>query len=237
LDTPTGVFVNTTGSVYIADTNNHRIQRWAPGATKGITVAGGHGQGDADNQLNTPTGVFVNATGSVYIADKVNHRIQKYYYTPEITIAAGETTGSIQVTGLKDTSGGDYNNDDDGDEIIELTPITAKNATLPAVVTTTIAITISDDSSLHDDDVVMNDADIVLAYPNPSTGIFEIAVPISEKEVIISIYTIYGQLISKRTYPVVYGKVRLNIKNQPAQLYLVKVQLATTAVTLKIIKK
>jgi|GEM_PF-3243958 len=237
LDTPTGVFVNTTGSVYIADTNNHRIQRWAPGATKGITVAGGHGQGDADNQLNTPTGVFVNATGSVYIADKVNHRIQKYYYTPEITIAAGETTGSIQVTGLKDTSGGDYNNDDDGDEIIELTPITAKNATLPAVVTTTIAITISDDSSLHDDDVVMNDADIVLAYPNPSTGIFEIAVPISEKEVIISIYTIYGQLISKRTYPVVYGKARLNIKNQPAELYLVKVQLATTAVTLKIIKK
>jgi hypothetical protein len=251
LDTPTGVFVNTTGSIYIADTNNHRIQRWAPGATRGITVAGGHGQGNADNQLNTPTGVFVNATGSVYIADKNNHRIQKYYYTPEITIAAGAVTGSIQVTGLEDTSStskgvdsrtsqkgttSDDNNNDDGDEIISLTPTAAKNATLAAGITTTITITISDNSSLHVDDVVMNDADTVLAYPNPSDGIFEIAVPISEKEVSIVIYNIYGQLLSKKKYTVSYGKVNLDIKNQPIGIYLAKVQL-TVPVTLKIVKK
>jgi sugar lactone lactonase YvrE len=251
LDTPTGVFVNTTGSIYIADTNNHRIQRWAPGATKGITVAGGHGQGDADNQLNTPTGIFVSATGSVYIADKVNHRIQKYYYTPEITIAAGETSGSVQVTGLEDTSSAskgvdsrtsqkgptsDDNNNDDGDEIIALTPTGAKNATLAAGITTTITITISDSSSLDIEDVVINDADTVLAYPNPSDGIFEIAVPISEKEVSIVIYNIYGQLISKRTYLVSYGKVNLDIKNQPIGIYLAKVQLEVP-VTIKIIKK
>ncbi|PQB07513.1 hypothetical protein BST83_10345 [Polaribacter filamentus] len=251
LDTPTGVFVNTTGSIYIADTNNHRIQRWAPGATRGITVAGGHGQGNDDTQLNTPTGVFVNATGSVYIADKNNHRIQKYYYTPEITIAAGEVTGSIQVTGLEDTSSAskgvdsrtsqkgptsDDNNNDDGDEIISLTPTGAKNATLAAGITTTITITISDSSSLHVDDVVMNDADTVLAYPNPSNGIFEIAVPISEKEVSIVIYNIYGQLLSQKKYPVSYGKVNLDIKNQPIGIYLAKVQLAVP-VTLKIVKK
>ena len=179
LNTPTGIFLNTTGSVYIADTNNHRIQRWAPGATRGITVAGGFGQGDAENQLNTPTGVFVSATGSVYIADQINHRIQKYYYTPEITIAAGETTGSVQVTGLEDTStaskgvnsrtsqkgtNSDDNNSDDGDEIIVLTPTGAKNATLPAGITTTITITISDSSNTVPEITLIGDAVISLEF-------------------------------------------------------------------------
>jgi hypothetical protein len=83
---------------------------------------------------------------------------------------------------------------------------------------------------------VMNDADTVLAYPNPSNGIFEIAVPISEKEVSIVIYNIYGQLLSQKKYPVSYGKVNLDIKNQPIGIYLAKVQLAVP-VTLKIVKK
>jgi hypothetical protein len=107
---------------------------------------------------------------------------------------------------------------------------------LAAGITTTITITISDSSSLDIEDVVINDADTVLAYPNPSDGIFEIAVPISEKEVSIVIYNIYGQLISKRTYLVSYGKVNLDIKNQPIGIYLAKVHLEVP-VTLKIVKK
>jgi hypothetical protein len=52
----------------------------------------------------------------------------------------------------------------------------------------------------------------------------------------IVIYNIYGQLISKRTYLVSYGKVNLDIKNQPIGIYLAKVQLEVP-VTIKIIKK
>ncbi len=73
-------------------------------------------------------------------------------------------------------------------------------------------------------------------YPNPSSGTFEIAMPITEKQVVISIYNIQSQLISQRTYPVNYGKVNLDISNQPTGIYVVKVQL-DKPVTLKLIKQ
>ncbi|CAM4838629.1 unnamed protein product [Rotaria magnacalcarata] len=37
---PGGVLVDLTGNIYIADTNNHRIQLWANGALSGVTIAG-----------------------------------------------------------------------------------------------------------------------------------------------------------------------------------------------------
>jgi sugar lactone lactonase YvrE len=76
---PAGIFVDAAGSVYIADAENHRIQKWARGATEGVTVAGGNGPGNAANQLNGPQAVFVDATGAILIADAGNHRIQKWF--------------------------------------------------------------------------------------------------------------------------------------------------------------
>jgi sugar lactone lactonase YvrE len=44
LDFPNDVFVDEeTDIVYVIDTNNHRVQRWLPGATAGDTIAGGTG--------------------------------------------------------------------------------------------------------------------------------------------------------------------------------------------------
>ena len=40
LNRPTDVVVDSGGNVYVADSNNHRIQYWANGASSGITVAG-----------------------------------------------------------------------------------------------------------------------------------------------------------------------------------------------------
>jgi len=65
---------------------------------------------------------------------------------------------------------------------------------------------------------------------------FEIALPISNKEVTIEIYNNLSQLISKRSYPVVYGRVQLNLSNNPKGLYIAKIQL-DKPVTLKIIKQ
>ncbi|MEI6184910.1 MAG: NHL repeat-containing protein, partial [Bacteroidota bacterium] len=39
LNYPTGVYVNKNGDIYVADFANSRIQKWARGATQGITVA------------------------------------------------------------------------------------------------------------------------------------------------------------------------------------------------------
>jgi subtilisin-like proprotein convertase family protein len=75
-----------------------------------------------------------------------------------------------------------------------------------------------------------------IAYPNPSNGIFEIAMPITNKQVTIALYNVQSQLISQRSYEVTYGKVNLDISNQPTGIYIAKVQL-DKPVTLKLIKQ
>jgi hypothetical protein len=90
-----GISVDVSGNVYVADVENHRVQKWAPGATTGITVAGGNGPGSAANQLNRPKDVFVDVAGNIYIADENNQRIQKWApgATNGITVAGGNGAG------------------------------------------------------------------------------------------------------------------------------------------------
>eukprot|EP01041_Mallomonas_annulata_P005482 gene5482-11029_t len=86
LDQPNAVYVDAGGNIYIADQNNHRIQKWAPGATSGTTVAGTGTSGSGANQLLHPYGVYVDAGGNIYVADQGNNRIQKW--------APGATSGT-----------------------------------------------------------------------------------------------------------------------------------------------
>jgi hypothetical protein len=79
-------------------------------------------------------------------------------------------------------------------------------------------------------------ADAVRAYPNPTKGIFEIALPLSIQETTIELYTLQMQLISKKSYTPNNGKVQLNIENQANGVYFAKVGLESP-VTLKIIKE
>ena len=82
---------------------------------------------------------------------------------------------------------------------------------------------------------IVNLNDDIFAYPNPSDGIFEIVLPVLQNEVTIDLYNIQSQLISKKKYPVLYGKVQLNIKDKPTGLYFIKVELEKHVI-LKIIK-
>ena len=76
----------------------------------------------------------------------------------------------------------------------------------------------------------------IIAYPNPSKGHFNISLPVLQKEVVIELYNIQSQLISIKTYPVLYGTVQLNLENQPTGVYIVKIQL-DKPVTLKLINQ
>ena len=81
LDTPSGIDVDeANGYLYVADTNNHRIQRFPLNdPTKGKTVAGDGKQGSKSKQLDSPYAVCVSAvTGAIYITDFGNHRIQRW---------------------------------------------------------------------------------------------------------------------------------------------------------------
>ena len=91
---PLGVWVDAAGNVYVADNGNYRIQKWAPGASSGTTVAGGNGQGGAANQFYSVNDVAVDAAGNVYVADADNNRVQKWAPGANIgtTVASASTS-------------------------------------------------------------------------------------------------------------------------------------------------
>ncbi len=78
----------------------------------------------------------------------------------------------------------------------------------------------------------------VKAYPNPNNGSFSISVPKTEKEVIIELYSIQSQLISRKTYSVENEKIEMNIQDKPAGLYIIKVNSENkrNGVTFKLVK-
>ena len=73
LSSPSGLFVDKELNLYVADTGNHRIQRFENGSNNATTVAGNTTLGDIG--LRFPTGVVVDTHGHLFIADSGNNRI------------------------------------------------------------------------------------------------------------------------------------------------------------------
>ncbi|CAM4872763.1 unnamed protein product [Rotaria socialis] len=73
LDHPHGIFVDTNSYLYVADTDNNRIQRFAPGQLSGTTLAGFGAT--VYFILNRPTDVVLDADGYLFIVESHNHRI------------------------------------------------------------------------------------------------------------------------------------------------------------------
>jgi DNA-binding beta-propeller fold protein YncE len=73
-DSPTGIAVDASGNVLVADTNNGRIQKFSPSGTF-VTSIGTRGKGHG--QLGEPNGIAVDHAGNIYVAEASNHRVQK----------------------------------------------------------------------------------------------------------------------------------------------------------------
>jgi DNA-binding beta-propeller fold protein YncE len=80
LTAPNGIAVGG-GRVYVADTNNDRVQKFSTAGTYSATIgAGGFG---AEGELDQPRGVAVDAftdpmSFKLYVAEESNHRVSKF---------------------------------------------------------------------------------------------------------------------------------------------------------------
>ncbi|MFF1560817.1 RICIN domain-containing protein [Streptomyces sp. NPDC058279] len=101
LNRPQALAVDNLGTLYIADSNNHRIRKvTADGTISTVAGTGTAGFGGDDGpatsaQLNNPLGVMVDGTGTVYIADSNNHRIRKIRADGTITTVTGTGTAGF----------------------------------------------------------------------------------------------------------------------------------------------
>ena len=95
LNNPSGVVVDASGNLFIADTYNHSI-RMVDALGTITTVAGkgkagysGDGGAATNATLNTPSGVALDANGNLFIADTLNHSIRKVDLAGNISSFAG----------------------------------------------------------------------------------------------------------------------------------------------------
>lgn len=99
-DTPSGLAVDSRGTIYLADTGNNTIRRITPDG-RVSTLAGDGTAGYRDGsaaaaRFNGPIGVAVDATGRVIVADTYNDRVRAIDAAGTVsTIAGGPGPGLI----------------------------------------------------------------------------------------------------------------------------------------------
>ena len=100
----TGIVVDASGNIYVADTRKHRILKYlSSGGT--TTIAGSGVAGFADGtgiaaQFDNPNGLAIDAAGNIYVADTDNHRIRKITPAGVVsTIAGSGVSGFVNGIG------------------------------------------------------------------------------------------------------------------------------------------
>jgi predicted membrane-bound mannosyltransferase/sugar lactone lactonase YvrE len=101
---PANLHVDGEGNIWVADSRNHRIQKFDPaGNLLGVLGKGGTEPGS----FNEPWSVAVDVEGFIYVADTWNHRLQKFSPSFEFIATWGQpgsrsNPGPLDLFGPRD---------------------------------------------------------------------------------------------------------------------------------------
>ena len=109
LDLPTALAFDSSGNLYLADSNNHRVRRIAA-TTGAITTVAGNGveafAGDGGlatvASIDSPNGLALDSSGNLYIADTHNGRVREVAASTghiSTVAGAGVVAGNVQSFG------------------------------------------------------------------------------------------------------------------------------------------
>lgn len=102
---PSGVKADSTGTLYVADTYNHRV-RMVNASSGNITTIAGNGNGGfsgdgiaTQNSLYYPSNIWRDPNDNLFIADQYNNRVRMVDPAGLMTTVAGSGTASLNGDG------------------------------------------------------------------------------------------------------------------------------------------
>ena len=104
---PGGIAVDAAGTIFVADTYNHRVRRVQPdGSTLLVAGAGTNGFIDAIGgaaMFYQPRDLAVDANGNIYVADTSNNRVRMIDVNTAVSTVMGNGTAGYKDGPLKDS--------------------------------------------------------------------------------------------------------------------------------------
>jgi sugar lactone lactonase YvrE len=116
---PSGIAIDSSGNIYIADRLNNRIQKFD---NQGAFILKWGSAGGGGGQFDSPQGIAVDASDCIYVVDQANNRVQKFDHNGNFITAWGSpgSAGGSFITpfGIAvDTSGHIYVTDSGNDRV------------------------------------------------------------------------------------------------------------------------
>ena len=198
LNYPYGVGVDATGKIYISETSSNKIRMVSTSGTisttAGTGTGGSTGDGGAAATATTylPMDIAVDASGNIYFPEDLNHRVRKLYtYCPMPSIAGIAGPSSVRIganiTLTNSVTGGSWLTASAA--IASINPTTgvvrgvAAGRTAISYITsnccgsslTTYYVTVT--ASKENGEMPTETMADLTVYPNPTTGILNIALP------------------------------------------------------------